>query len=294
MKPRRQNYKRQLGDCLQQHIDKDQLILTLQQYITEQHVREEQLLQENDNLRRENNAVTLEKRLEKEKNAQLSELNQQQENIIADLNTTAVTQQKEIDKNKGLRTRVDELKFELRMLKRRMYGKKSEQHHRATEDENGDPIKDPQLSLPFEVDAWGVCSLNKRQQLSFTRGGKTTTPKKPGGRKEIPDLPEEIIDLHPDNIPPNSKCVGHKDQVLIACDPPRWHKKIIRRWVYLTVAEDELTHKQLIAPLPAHPIPRCKMDISVLVMMIIDKYLYHIPLWRQRRRFLQYGSKHPI
>ncbi|HEU4608283.1 MAG TPA: IS66 family transposase, partial [Chitinophagaceae bacterium] len=186
---------------------------------------------------------------------------------------------------------LEQVKFELRLEKRYRYGIKSEKHHRPTEDENGNPINDPQLTLPFEIDAWGTCRLNKRQKLSFIRGGKTTTPKKPGGRKAIPDLPEEIIDLHPDNIPPNSKCVGHKDQVLITCDPPRWRKKIIRRWVYLTVAEDEVTHKQLIAPLPPHPIPRCKMDVSVLVMMIIDKYLYHLPLWRQRRRFIQYGME---
>ncbi len=63
--------------------------------------------------------------------------------------------------------------------------------------------------------------------------------------------------------------------------------------MYLTVQEDGITHKDIIAPLPPQPIPRCKMDISALVMMISDKYLYHIPLWRQRRRFLQYGMELP-
>ena len=42
--------------------------------------------------------------------------------------------------------------------------------------------------------------------------------------------------------------------------------------------------KQLIAPLPPHPIPKCKADISVLVTLGIDKYLYHLPTYRQQKR----------
>ncbi len=237
----------------------------------------------------EHEDVKMECAAETEMNKQLSDLNQRQEAIISELNTTVTRQQKQIDKHKELKSKLEEVRFELRNLKRFVHGKRSEKHHRATVDENGDAVKDPQLQIGFEVDSWGVCQLNKHRKLSFVRGSKTTTPNKPGGRKSIPDLPEEIIELHPENIPANSKCVGHKDQVLIACEPLRWYKKIVRRYVYLTVAEDEITHKQVIAPLPPHPIPRCKMDISALVMMNIDKYLYHLPLWRQRRRFLQYG-----
>ena len=293
MQSRRTNYKKLLDQCLREHTDKDQQIAILQQYIAEQHQREELQQQKYNELHKAYGEVLEENLLEKEKNVQLSDLTRRQDIIIGDLNATVTSQQKEIEKNKGLRARLEQVKFELRLEKRYRYGIKSEKHHHATEDENGDPVKDPQLALAFEVDAWGTCRLNKRQQLSFIRGGKTTTPKKPGGRKQIPDLPEEITDLHPDNIPPNSKCVGYKEQVLIACQPLRWYKKIIRRWVYLTVAEDEITHKHLIAPLPPQPIPRCKLDVSVLVMMMTDKYLYHIPLWRQRRRFLQYGLELP-
>jgi hypothetical protein len=38
------------------------------------------------------------------------------------------------------------------MLKRYLLGTKSEKHLRATEDEHGEPVKDPQLLLAFEVD----------------------------------------------------------------------------------------------------------------------------------------------
>ncbi len=291
--PSRHNYKKLFLQCIQENADKDQRIALLEQYITEQHAREDIQLQINSELKASEEELWQENILEKEKNSQLSDLNQRQEELIIELNITVSGQQKEINKNKALRVRLNEVVFELRMLKRSMYGRKSEKHHRATEDQNGNPIKDQQLSLDLQTEVWGTChkDINSYKKITFIRGRKTTTPKKPGGRKPAPDLPEEITELHPDNIPPNSKCVGYKDQVLIACDPMRWYKKVIRRYVYLTVQEDGITHKNSIAPLPPQPIPRCKLDVSVLVMIIIDKYFYHIPLWRQQRRFLQYGME---
>jgi hypothetical protein len=67
--------------------------------------------------------------------------------------------------------------------------------------------------------------------------------------------------------------------------PMRWYIKITRRLVYLApVDEDKLNYKQLIAPLPPHPIDKCKMDISILVMLTVEKFLYHMPVWRQQQR----------
>jgi transposase len=50
-----------------------------------------------------------------------------------------------------------------------------------------------------------------------------------------------------------------------------------------------LNYKQLIAPLPPHPIAKCKMDISILVLLTIEKFLYHMPVWRQQQRLRRYG-----
>ena len=306
MKPRHNNFKTLYTNCSKQGADKDQLNALLQEqlaYERKQYTimaealwasqqREMQQIDTNTDLQQENTQLKVHNTLQAETILAQAEQNHSQENLITDLNLTVGNQRKQLDKNDDLQSRLDEVRHELRMLKRYQMGTKSEKHHRLTEDQNGEPVKDPQLLLDFEVDAWGVCQLNKHQKISFVRGGKITTPGKPGGRRDIPGhLPEEITVIEPDNIPRNAKCIGHIDQILIACDPLRWYKKITRRMVYLTVAEDEITHKQLIAPLPPHPIPHCKMDISVLVMMTIDKYLYHLPIWRQRRRFLQYGME---
>ena len=104
---------------------------------------------------------------------------------------------------------------------------------------------------------------------------KSTTPKKPGGRHDFPPgLEEEITVIDAVDKPINAKCVGHVDQRQLACDPMRWYIKVTRRLVYLApVDEDLLNYKQLIVPLPPHPIDKCKMDISILVMLTVEKFL---------------------
>lgn len=124
---------------------------------------------------------------------------------------------------------------------------------------------------------------------------QSTTPKKAGGRHDFPPgLEEEITVLDVIDKPANARCVGHVDQKQLACDPMRWYIKVTRRLVYLApVDEDQLNYKQLIAPLPPHPIDKCKMDISILVLLTIEKFLYHMPVWRQQQRLRHYGIDLP-
>ena len=74
----------------------------------------------------------------------------------------------------------------------------------------------------------------------------------------------------------------------------RWYIKVNRRLVYLVPKDqDNLDYKQLVAPLPPHPINKCKVDISVLVLLTIEIFLYHLPVWRQQQRLRQYGINLP-
>jgi transposase len=123
---------------------------------------------------------------------------------------------------------------------------------------------------------------------------RATTPRPRGGRHDFPPgLEEQITIIEPPDIPADARCVGHVDQRQLACIPMRWFVKITRRPVYLAGSPDKLHYKQLIAPLPPHPIAKCKMDVSVLVTLLTDKYLYHLPVWRQQQRFARYGVDLP-
>ena len=199
-----------------------------------------------------------------------------------------------LDKNKKELLGLGNLRFEIDTLKKWIYGIKSEKRHQPTA-----PVKaniGDQLTLAMEVDSWGVCKINDRRRVpGHLRIIKSTTPKKPGGRHDFPaGLDEEITIIDAVDKPINANCVGHVDHRQLACDPARWYIKITRRLVYLApVDEDQLNFKQLIAPLPPHPIDKCKMDISILVMLTIEKFLYHMPVWRQQQRLRHYGIDLP-
>ncbi|MGZ3890620.1 MAG: IS66 family transposase [Mucilaginibacter sp.] len=218
----------------------------------------------------------------------------QQQTIIQQQSSLIARQQQELERNKKDLLQLDRLRYEMATLKKWVYGIKSEKRHQPTslsKASAGD-----QLQLSMEVDSWGVCKVSSRRKIQeHLRVVKTTEPKKPSGRHDFPQgLPEEITILDVVDIAKGACCVGHVDRRQLACDPMRWYIKVTRRLVYLApVDEDRLHYKQLMASLPAHPIDKCKMDISILVMLTIEKFLYHMPVWRQQGRQRQYGIDLP-
>jgi hypothetical protein len=175
------------------------------------------------------------------------------------------------------------------MCKKMLFGIKSEKRHQPADSGKIEP--GGQLKLMMEVDVWGICQINTRRRVpEHMRVVKTITGKKAGGRQALPEgLEEEITVIDAVDRPANARYVRYEDQRQLASNPMRWYIKTTRRLVYLAAMDDQLTFRQLIAPLPPHPIPRCKFDVCVLVLPVTDKYLYHLPIWRQRQRFLQYG-----
>lgn len=218
----------------------------------------------------------------------------QQQTIITEQKAVNASQQKELDKCKKEILRLDNLRYELKNLKKWIHGIRSEKRYQA--DGPDKPALGDQLSLAMDVDSWGVCKINNCRKIKeHLRVVKTIEPKKRGGRQDFPEgLEEEITIVDAADIPANAKCIGHVDQRQLACDPMRWYIKVNRRLVYLVPKyEDNLDYKQLVAPLPPHPIDKCKVDISVLVLLTIEKFLYHLPVWRQQQRLRQYGIDLP-
>jgi transposase len=295
------NYKELYNTCAKQSAQQDSLIALLQQQLMQlagerQSLnavivgQQEQLLQQATRIADQQTILDQQLRTisgQAEKLSQQQTIIQQQHGLIG-------TQQEELDKNKKELLRLGNVHYEMATIKKWIYGIKSEKRHQPT-----GPLKatiGDQLSLAMEVDSWGVCKINDHRRVpAHLRIIKSTTPKKPGGRHDFPcGLEEEITVIDAVDKPLHAKCVGHVDQRQLACDPMRWYVKITRRLVYLApVDEDQLNYKQLIAPLPPHPIDKCKMDISILVMLTVEKFLYHMPVWRQQQRLRHYGIDLP-
>jgi transposase len=292
-----QTYKELFQDCTKQSADKDHLIALLQQQLTQLVIerqtaaavissQQEQLSAQAWQLEEQQLVLEQQRRIIAGQSEKLS----QQQTIIQEQHTLIATQQTTLDNNKRELLRLDNLRYEMATIKKWIYGIKSEKRHQPTAQRK--PAIGDQLELALEADSWGVCNINDvRKVPAHLRIIKSTAPKKPGGRHDFPQgLEEEITIIDVPGRPSNARCVGHVDQRQLACDPMRWYIKITRRLIYLApVDEDQLNYKQLIAPLPPHPIAKSKMDVSILVMFTIEKFLYHMPVWRQHERMRRYG-----
>ena len=295
------NYKTLYHACAKQCAGKDRLMVVLQQQLQQLNLERQTLttlIAEQQQTLGDQAAQIQELQmmaaLQQQTIAAQREQLSQQQTIIAEQNSLIATQQKQLEKNKKDLFSFQQLRYEMATLKKWIYGIKSEKRHQpqaARAPQPGD-----QLSLSLDADSWAVCNIHERRRIpEHMRVIKTVEPKKPGGRHDFPPgLEEEITILDISDKPANAKCIGRQDQRQLACDPMRWYIKTTRRLVYLApVDEDSLDFKQLIAPLPAHPIAKCKMDISVLVLLSIEKFLYHMPVWRQQKRLGYYGIDLP-
>jgi len=216
----------------------------------------------------------------------------QSNTIITHQDQTITKQQQLLDKQQKELGKMDRITHELRMVKKWIHGIRSEKRHTDAVVTQTGVI---QGTLSLEVDEWGVCQLNSRQMIAaHVRSSVSVTPKKSGGRHDFPEgLEEEVITLDVKDLPAGARLLRIEETRQLACTPLRWYLKVIKRPVYIVPSEDGLYAKQLVEKLPSHPIPKCKVDISVLVMLVIDKFLYHIPTWRLRQRFIQYGITLP-
>jgi transposase len=296
-----QNYKALYNNCTKQSAQKDSLIAFLQQQLMQLAGERQSLtaviVDQKELLTHQAAQITGQQRTIDQQLHTIAGQGEkllQQQTIIQEQNELITIQQKELDNNKKELLRLDNLRYEIKTLKKWIYGIKSEKRHQPASPDK--VAAGGQLVLDMEVDSWGVCQIKDRRKVpEHLRIIKSVTPKKPGGRHDFPaGLEEEITILDAPDKPTGARCVGHVDQRQLACDPMRWYIKVTRRLVYLApVDEDQLNYKQLIAPLPPHPIDKCKMDISILVMLTIEKFLYHMPVWRQQQRLRRYGIDLP-
>jgi hypothetical protein len=219
-----------------------------------------------------------------------SEKLEQQEQIMVSQDHLIKTQAQELQQNSMRLSKLAMVKHELRLLKKMVFGRKSEKHYAST-DAPQPPKAGEQLTLTLDVETVATCSIVDVKKIpEHLRVIKKVTDKVPHpGRHEFPkDLREVITILDVEDKPEGAIFLRYEVQKQLACTPTEFYINTTLRAVYMAPAVSE-TFKQLIAPLPSHPIKKCKADISVLTMMIIDKFLYHLPVYRLQQRFKQYG-----
>ena len=181
-------------------------------------------------------------------------------------------------------SRLAELQFQIDQMNRLLYGSKRERFIKNT-DEN-------QMTLPFDVEEE---PQPEKQQETITYVRTKTKRVNHPGRMALPShLPVEEIVIEPEEDTTEMKCIGREITDQLELVPAKLFIKRYIRPKYIKPEDEEtLTHKGVIAPLPVFPIEKGIAGPGLLAQIMIDKFVDHLPIYRQIERFKREGIKIP-
>ncbi len=179
---------------------------------------------------------------------------------------------------------INDMQFQLDQMKRLLFGAKRERFIQ-NQDEN-------QMSLPFDVPQE---QEHQKQQETITYVRSKTKRENHPGRLPLPDhLPVEEIVIEPKENTTGMKCIGKEVTDLLELIPAKLFIKRYIRPKYIKSEDNEsLIHKGVIANLPVFPIEKGIAGPGLLAQVMIDKFVDHLPIYRQIQRFKREDVKIP-
>ena len=222
------------------------------------------------------------------------EMLSQMESMLQPLQRVNASQAETIKKltlqNELLQSRIKELTAQVAWLNRQLFGRKSEKL----------PVYNPN-----QLDLFADMLPENAQQISEARDkavGKITVTKEDRRQERknrimMEDLPvlEQVI-LTPDNLDKNLyKKIGEEVTRVVEHKPGQLYiKEIIReKWGLRdnTSIAPKAMSSVLIAPMPLLPIYKGIAGASLLSEILLQKYEYHMPYYRQIKQYSHLGMK---
>ena len=176
------------------------------------------------------------------------------------------------------------LKHELANLKRLIFGSKNERFVPSNSSSS-------QLSLDIEAEEVAQCSVIKAQKIEYIRH-TTEIKKEHPGRTPLPEhLERREIVVEPSEKTEGCKKIGDEITEELEYEPG---KLFVNRYVRPKyVVPDDKGKGIIIAPMMERPLPKAIVGPGLLAQIIIDKYVDHLPLYRQMERFKREGINIP-
>ncbi len=180
-------------------------------------------------------------------------------------------------------TQLQELLAQIAYLRRQLFGRKSEKLR----------VIDPnQLSLFDEPIAQEVVAAQQEATEKIEKETPAERKQQRKNRKMMEGLPVlERIVLKVEGIDDTYKKIGTEITRMVKIIPAKLGVVEYLRYKYIKVNEDGLTVDVRIAPMPRFPINKCIADATLLAETILNKYEYHLPLYRQVQQYRHLGFR---
>jgi transposase len=168
-------------------------------------------------------------------------------------------------------------------LERMLFGRKSE---RFVDDNQA---SQPTLFSDMEAPSVAVEEPVK-EQITYERTKSKGAKKPHPGRNELPEsLPREEVIIEPQEDVSDMVCIGRDITEELEYEPARLYVKRYVRPRYARPNGEGVVQ----AKLPARPIEKGIAGPHLLAQIITDKYVDHLPLYRQAKRYERAGMRIP-
>ncbi len=190
-----------------------------------------------------------------------------------------------LESEKGhMEFQISQMRFQIDQMNRLLYGAKRERFIQNTDE--------TQMTLPFEVEQ--EPEPEKQQEVITYIRSKNKHENHPG-RLPLPShLPVEEIIIEPKEDTTGLKCIGNEITDQLELVPAKLFIKRFIRPKYIKPTDDTaLNHEGIIADLPTFPIEKGIAGPGLLAQIMVDKFVDHLPIYRQIERFSREGVKIP-
>lgn len=170
--------------------------------------------------------------------------------------------------------------MELESLQRQIYGSK------------GERFITPEMANQLKLELGEIGKAEEPPELETITYDRKKVKQKPAhpGRYPLPaHLPRKEIVIEPEEDTNDLKKIGEEVTEALDYTPPKFFvNRYIRSKYALPEGEGIIT-----APMPSRPIDKGLAEAGLLAVILLDKYLDHLPLYRQIQRFKRAGIRIP-
>ncbi len=179
-----------------------------------------------------------------------------------------------VEINKQQSSQIELLTQQLAQLKKMIFGSK---HERV------ELLNSGQLSLDMNLGQASLLDVTT-EDIAYTR--TKNKEKVQPNRSPLPaDLPREIIEIAPEEDITGMKLIGHEITEQLEITPAKFYVKQYKRAKYARPEGNGVA----IGKLPEFALPKAIAGSSVLAHLLVNKYVDHLPLYRQMKMFSRIG-----
>lgn len=153
-------------------------------------------------------------------------------------------------------------------------------------------INPSQLALDIQVEHAVTCNIADAKKITYIKAN-TSIEQKPlvhPGRMKLPEsLRREEIIIEPSVDISDCKKMGEEITEVLEYQPG---ELFVKKYVRVKYSKPH-SEGVIIGKLPARPLEKAMAGPGLLAQIVIDKYVDHLPLYRQMQRFERTGLKIP-